>query len=77
MREEFFFKFQNGKHLMNLREFDRVMDGRMTSMVQDRFNDLDKRMVEVLYQRQKQAQIVPPKKSLGIFPASLAIRKFR
>lgn len=77
MREnEFLFRFQKNKPLMNLQEFERVMNGRISGMIQRDLRHMDRRMVEVFDQK-----ISTPKNEtrgfIGKMPAGVALQKFR
>lgn len=76
MREEFYFKFDKGNALLNLQEFERVMDARMSNMVQSDFRQMDQTMVAIFDQKISTAKN-PTRGFLGRMGALAALQKFR
>jgi hypothetical protein len=73
MRTEFLFKLPNEKHLLSMKEMDKIIVG---NMKRD-FNNMDKILVEIFDKRQALPEANPPLRSLGKMSLTTVLQKFR
>jgi predicted protein tyrosine phosphatase len=65
------------KKFLTYRELEEQMDRIIAKRVKDDFAYMDKRMVEIYDQRQKNSKTCQPTRSLGSMPIGAALQKFR
>lgn len=75
MNSEFLFGI--GRKLLTLQELERDMDATITSRVLNDFAFMDRRIVEIYDQRQRNDKNSPPLRSLGKMPVGVVLQKFR
>ena len=75
MNSEFLFGI--GRKLLTLQELERDMDAIITSRVLNDFAFMDRRIVEIYDQRQRNDKNSPPLRSLGKMPVGVVLQKFR
>jgi len=71
------FLFGIGRKLLTLQELERDMDATITSRVLNDFAFMDRRIVEIYDQRQRNDKNSPPLRSLGKMPVGVVLQKFR
>ena len=75
MNSEFLFGI--GRKLLTLQELERDMNATITSRVLSDFAFMDRRIVEIYDQRQRNDKNSPPLRSLGKMPVGVVLQKFR